>query len=59
LEVVYRSLYDRGEETPPLEVGEESPPTMVMKQRGEETKAHHKNRFIVIQPGCVLLYLVP
>ena len=24
-----------------LEVGEESPPTMVIKQRGEETKAHH------------------
>ena len=26
-----------------LEVGEESPPTMLMKQRGEETKAHPKN----------------
>ena len=25
------------------EVGEESPPTMVIKQRGEETKAHQLN----------------
>ena len=33
---VYRSLYDRGEETSP---------TMVIKQRGEETKAHLQNCF--------------
>ena len=32
-----------------LEVGEESPPTMVMKQRGEETKAHPVMRLMPLK----------
>ena len=47
-----------------LEVGEESPPTVVIKQRGEETKAHlyFSSLFnygkLGMKPGNLLLYII-